>query len=345
MRKPAIYSFVAVFAGVFGLASAALAGGQVNLYSTRQPDLIQPALDAFMEKTGIAVNVLYLDKGLIERMNIEGENSPADVILAMDIARLDELKRAGVTQPLDDTGLDAAIPTKFRDAGGHWFGLSMDARAIYAAKDRVKQVAITYDELAQPKWKGRLCTRDGQHSSNLGLFADRIAALGADKADKWLAGLKANLADRPSGNDASQVEAIAEGKCDLALGNATIVAQMLSDGTPDEKKWAAAVRVIYPDAAGRGSYASISGMALAKYAPDRDNAVKLMEFLASRQAQEFYAKETLEYPIAPDAEPADVVKAFGVLKPDNVPLNDVVKYRDQASELVDKIGFNDGPGQ
>jgi iron(III) transport system substrate-binding protein len=342
MRKLNVDSVLVVFAGVFGLAPVALAGGEVNLYSYRQPDLVQPALDAFTRSTGIAVNVLYLDKGLIERMQAEGENSPADVILTVDVVKLDELKRAGVTQSLDDAALDSAIPAKFRDSDGQWFGLSMDARVVYAAKDRVQQTAITYDDLTKPEWRGKLCMRDGQHASNLGLFADRIAALGADRTEKWLAGLKANLAGRPSGSDPNQVQAIAEGKCDLALGNATIVAQMLG-GTADERKWAEAVRVIYPDAAGHGSYANISGMALARYAPNRDNAVKLMEFLASREAQALYAKETLEYPIAAGARPAKMVEAFGVPKPDSVPLSDILKYRDKASELVDKVGFNDGP--
>jgi iron(III) transport system substrate-binding protein len=345
MNRAAIGSLVAVFAGVFGLATTALAGSEVNLYSYRPPDLIQPALDAFTRETGIAVNVLYLDTGLIERMKTEGENSPADVIVTVDVARLDELKRAGVTQALDDAALDAAIPAKFRDSGRQWFGLSMDARVVYAAKDRVKQTAITYEELADPQWKGKLCMRDGQHASNLGLFADMIAAHDAGYAEKWLAGVKANLAGRPSGSDPNQVQAIAEGKCDLALGNATVIAQMLSSAAPDEKKWAEAVRVIYPGAADRGSYANISGMALAKYAPDRDNAVKLMQFLASKEAQEIYVRGTLEYPVAPGAQPADVVKAFGVLKPDNVAMSDIVKYRHQASELVDKVGFNDGPGE
>jgi iron(III) transport system substrate-binding protein len=345
VRKPAIHSLLAVFAGVFGSTPVALAGGEVSLYSYRQPDLVQPALDAFTKETGIAVNVLYLDKGLIERMKIEGENSPADVILTVDVARLDALKRAGVTQPLDDGTLNAAIPSKFRDPDRQWFGLTMDARVIYAARDRVKETAITYEELADPRWKGKLCTRDGQHSSNLGLFADMIAAHGADHAEKWLAGMKANLARRPSGSDPGQAQAVAEGKCDLALGNATAIAQMLTGTNTEERKWAEAVRVIYPDAAGRGSYANISGMALAKYAPDRDNGVKLMQFLASKKAQEIYAGQTLEYPVAPGVQPADVVRSFGVLKPDNIAMSDVVEYRDQASELVDKVGFNDGPAE
>jgi iron(III) transport system substrate-binding protein len=217
---------------------------------------------------------------------------------------------------------------------------------IYASKERVREAILGYDDLTKPEWKGRVCIRDGQYASNLGLFADRVAARGFDQAETWLTGLKANLAGRPSGNDASQVQAIFDGRCDLAIGNATVIAAMLTNNqAPDERKWAETVRVVYPDAADRGGYANISGMALGRFAPNRDNAVKLMQFLASGEAQELYAAQTLEYPVVPGAQPSDVVKMFGVFRSDAVPLSDVVKYRERASELIDKIGFNDGPGQ
>ncbi|MDB5524691.1 MAG: fbpA [Rhizobium sp.] len=346
MRSTKTLLNIAVIAGFFGAAPPAMAGGDVNVYSYRQPELIQPALDAFSRKAGIAVNLLFLDKGMIERMRIEGENSPVDVLLTVDIARLDDLKQAGLTQALADAAVDQAIPEKFRDPDRQWFGLTMEPRAIYAARDRVRQEAFTYEELADPKWKGRLCLRDGQHSSNLGLFADMIATHGAADVGKWLTGVKANLARRPSGSDLNQAQAIAEGQCDIALGNTTVIATMLADDSPpEEKKWAGAIRVILPTAGDRGSYVNISGMALARYAPNRDNAVKLMQFLASKDAQETYAGDTLDYPIAAGAEPADILKRFGVLKPDPVPMSDILKYRQQASELVDKAGFNDGPGE
>lgn len=344
MRKAAILSDSLVFVLIFGSAAPALADAEVNIYSYRQPELIQPMLDAFTRETGINTNVLFLDKGLIERMKTEGENSQADIVLTVDINRLDDLKRAGVTQALDDPIVNAAIPAKFRDPDGQWFGLSMDARAVYASKDRASQHMVTYEDLADPRWKGKICLRDGRHSSNLGLFADMIARHGLADTEKWLRSLKANLAQRPSGSDTSQVEAIAAGKCDMAIGNATVVALMRT-GTKDEQKWAGSVRVIYPGAAGDGSYANISGVALAKYAPNRENAVKLMKFLTSKEAQDLYAKETLEYPIVSGALPADAVKDFGSLKPDATPMSDIVKYRDQASALVDKVGFNDAAGQ
>jgi len=344
MSKAVFFSLLTVFAGFSSAAAPALADGDVNIYSYRQPELLQPVLDAFMRKTGITANVLFLDKGLIERMQIEGENSPVDVILTVDVARLEDLKKAGATQALTDSTIEAAIPAKFRDPDQQWFGLGMDARAVYASRDRVRQATITYDELADPKWKGKLCLRDGQHSSNLGLFADMISARGAASTETWLTGVKNNLARRPSGSDLGQAQSIAEGKCDVALGSAALLAATLEHTkAPGEKKWAEAVRVIYPTAGDGGTYGNISGMALARNAPNRDNAVKLMEFLTSREGQQLYAKEVLEYPVVSGAKPAGLIGSFGILKPDGVPMSNIIRYRDQASELVDKVGFNAGP--
>lgn len=342
MRIAIALAFPAVFAGFFGSSHATAAASEVNLYTSRPPELIQPALDAFTQKTGIAVNVLYLDKGLIERMRAEAENSPADVILTVGIDRLGALKQAGLTQTVVDAALDKAIPEKFRDPDGQWFGLSMDARVLYASKARVASTAIAYEDLAKAEWKGRICIRDGRHATNIGLFADMIGRHGEASVRTWLAGLKANLNGRPSGNDRSQAEAIAEGKCDIAIGDASMIGSMLTGADAEEKAWADAVRIVYP--AG-GSYGNISGMALAKYAPDRDAAVKLMTFLASAPAQQASAARTFEFPVAAGALPADALKAFGVPEPDKVPVTDIVRYRDKAADLVDQTGFNDGPGK
>lgn len=327
-------------------ASAAYADGEVNIYSYRQPELIQPLLDAFTKETGIATNVLFLDKGLVERIQAEGENSPADVILTVDIARLTEAKEGGVTQTVVDETINKDIPAKYRDADNQWFGLTTRGRVVYASKDRVAQNDITYEELADPKWKGKICIRDGQHSYNIGLFASMIAHHGADYTEKWLTGLKNNLARKPNGSDRSQAKSIAAGECDIALGNTYYVGVMMTnDKEPEQKEWVKAMKVLFPNANDRGTHVNISGMALAKYAPNKDNAIKLMEFLSSKPAQEIYAEQVYEYPVLPGAEPSAVVKSFGTIKPDQMPLTDVAKYRKQASELVDKVGFNDGPSQ
>ncbi|WP_232364003.1 Fe(3+) ABC transporter substrate-binding protein [Ciceribacter selenitireducens] len=323
-----------------------MADGEVNIYSYRQPELIQPLIDAFTAETGIEANVLFLDKGLVERIAAEGANSPADVILTVDIGRLVEAKDGGVTQPLANDIINKDIPAQYRDAAGEWFGLTTRGRVVYASKERVSETAITYEELADPMWKGRICMRDGQHSYNIGLFASMVAHHGAEYTEKWLTGLKQNLARKPDGNDRSQAKAIMSGECDIALGNTYYVGLMVTnEKDPEEKEWAAATKILFPNAADRGTHVNISGMALAKYAPNKDNAVKLMEFLSSGKAQEIYAEQVFEYPVLPGAKVSDVVASFGPIKPDTLPLSDIAANRKTASELVDKVGLNDGPTQ
>ena len=320
------------------------AADEVNIYSYRQPELIAPLLERFTKETGIQTNVLFLDKGLEERIAAEGANSPADVIMTVDIGRLSAAKEKGVTQPVDDAAINEHIPEQFRDSEGHWFALTTRGRVVYASKERVAQDTITYEELADPKWKGKICIRDGQHSYNIGLFASMIAHHGAEYTEEWLKGFKENLARKPAGNDRAQAKAIFAGECDLALGNTYYVGLMMTnEKEPEQKEWAAAIKVLFPNSGDRGTHVNISGMSLAKHAPHKDTALKLMTFLASPEAQQIYAEQVFEYPISPEAEASDIVKSFGEINPDTLPLEDVAKYRKQASELVDKVGLNDGP--
>ncbi|MDF1635767.1 Fe(3+) ABC transporter substrate-binding protein [Mycoplana sp. MJR14] len=324
----------------------ALADGEVNIYSYRQPDLIKPLLDRFTQETGITTNVLFLDKGLVERIQAEGENSPADIILTVDISRLTEAKEGGVTQPIKSAVVDSDIPAQYRDPDGAWVGLTTRGRVVYASKDRVSQDTITYEELADPKWKGKICTRDGQHSYNVGLIASMIAEHGEAETEKWLTGLKNNLARKPDGGDRDQAKAIFAGECDLALGNTYYVGLMMTnEKEPEQKDWANAIKVLFPNANDRGTHVNISGVAMAKYAPNKENAQKLVDFLASGEAQEIYAAQVFEYPVMPGKEPADIVKSFGTIKPATLPLADIAANRKKASELVDKVGYNDGPTQ
>src|SRR5690606_5041849 len=302
---------------VASFATAALADGEVNIYSYRQPQLIEPLLADFTEKTVVKTNLLFLDKGLLERISAEGENSPADVILTVDIGRLMQAKEAGVTAPLQSEAIDGAIPAEFRDPQGHWFGLTTRGRVVYASKERVEQDAITYEELADPKWKGKLCTRSGQHDYNIALIASMIAHHGPEKAEEWLIGLRDNLARKPAGGDRDQAKAIFAGECDVALGNSYYVGLMMTnEKEPEQKDWAAAIKVLFPNAQDRGTHVNISGMSLAKNAPNRDNAIRLMEYLASPAAQEIYAEQVYEYPVTPGARPSAIVASFGTLKPD-----------------------------
>jgi iron(III) transport system substrate-binding protein len=316
----------------------------VNVYSYRQPELIQPMLDAFTKETGIATQVIFAESGLEERLKAEGTNSPADVILTVDISRLQAAKDAGVTQPVQDAVVDGNIPSQYRDPEGHWFGLTMRSRVVYASKERVAQDTITYEELADPKWKGRICTRSGQHVYNIGLISSMIAHHGAAGAEEWLQGVKNNLAMKPAGGDRDQAKAIFSGQCDIAIGNTYYVGLMLTNTKePEQQEWAGAIKVLFPNAGERGSHVNISGMSLAKYAPHKDDALKLMEFLSSDEAQRLYAEANYEYPLEPGIAVSDVVKSFGELKPDALPLAEVAAHRKEASELVDKVGFDDGP--
>jgi len=333
----------AIASGVL-LATAGTAAADVNIYSYRQPELIAPLLDAFTKETGIETNVLYLDKGLEERIEAEGQNSPADLIFTVDIGRLNNAKEKGITQPVENEEINSAIPAQYRDSEGHWFGLTTRGRVVYASKERVTQDTITYEELADPKWKGKICTRDGQHAYNIALFSSMIAHHGEEKAKEWLTGLKNNLARKPTGNDRAQAKAIFAGECDLGLGYTYYVGLMqTNEKEPEQKDWAKAIKVLFPNSADRGTHVNISGMALAKHAPNKDEALKLMQFLASAQGQEIYAEQVFEYPIAPGTEASEIVQGFGEIKPDTLPIEDVAKNRKRASELVDEVGYNNGP--
>jgi len=346
MEKSKTILSLASTLALFSVAFPALAEGEVNIYSYRQPELIQPLLDAFTKETGIKTNVLFLDKGLVERITAEGENSPADVILTVDIARLTEAKDGGVTQAVKDDVINKDIPANYRDPDGDWFGLTTRGRVVYASKERVQDTAITYEDLADPKWKGKICMRDAQHSYNIGLFASMIAHHGAEYTETWLTGLKANLVSKPNGSDRSQAKAIFAGECDIGLANTYYLGVMMTnEKEPEQKDWAGAVKILFPNAADRGTHVNISGMAMAKNAPNKDNALKLMRFLSAGDAQKIYAEQVFEYPVLPGAEPSEVVKGFGPIKPDTLPLIEIAKNRKLASELVDKVGLNDGPSE
>ena len=332
---------VSLSLAALAFSPVAQANGEVNIYSYREPQLSDPVIKAFTEKTGIKANVVYAGSGLNERLAAEGRNSPADLLFTVDIGRLSEAKTMGLTQPVKSSVLEETIPASYRDPEGHWFGLTLRSRVIYASKERVQQDSITYEELADPKWKGRICSRSGQHAYNVSLIASMIAHKGEEEAEKWLRGVKENLAHKPAGGDREQARDVYSGKCDLAIGNTYYVALMLKN--PEQKAWAESIKVLFPNADDRGSHVNISGMALAKHAPNKDNAIKLMEYLASPEAQGIYAQVNNEYPISPEVSPSEVVQSWGKLNPDKLPLDEIARLRKKASELVDKVDFDAGP--
>jgi len=327
----------------FGPAGAADAP-EVNVYSYREPYLIEPLFGDFTEKTGIKVNVIFAEKGLIERMAAEGRNSPADVLLTTDVGRLMQAKNADVGQPVESEILIADIPDAYRDKDRIWWGLTRRARVVYASKERVKQDEITYEELADPKWRGKICIRSGQHVYNVALVASMIAAHGEAWTENWLKGVKANLARKPAGEDRLQVKGVYAGECDLAVGNTYYMGAMLkNEKNPEQKKWAESVKILFPNAKDRGTHVNISGAVVAKYAPHKENAIKLVEFLASDEGQKDYAEVNNEYPVKEGAPASELVQSWGDLKADSISLNEIADLRKKASEIVDKVGFDDGP--
>jgi iron(III) transport system substrate-binding protein len=275
-------------------------------------------------------------------MQAEGANSPADVLLTNEFGLLTRARESGVTAANPAADLAAAIPANLRDPDGHWFALTQRARVFYVSKDRVKDTALTYEDLADPKWKGRVCMRSGQHTYSVALIASMIAHDGKEKAEAWLNGLKANLARKPAGGDREAVRDVQAGLCDIAVGNTYYMAAMLKN--PEQKAWAEAVRIVFPNANDRGTHVNISGMALAARAPNRANAEKLMSYLVTPEAQKIYTEANSEYPVVAGVEPTALAKSWGELKPDPLPLEQIAKLRKDASELVDRVQFDAGPG-
>jgi iron(III) transport system substrate-binding protein len=322
-------------------AGRALAAGEVNVYSTRQEYLITPFLDRFAEETGTKVNVVFIKEGLIERLKAEGKNTPADVVLTVGVENLVELKSEGLLQPIGSAVVDANIPASFRDPDGQWTGLTTRARVIYYAKDRVAPGELsTYEDLADPKWKGRICVRTGNHSYNVALVASLIAAHGEEKAEEIVRGIVANFARKPQGNDRAQVKAVKEGECDVAIGNTYYMGKMATnDEKPEEKEWAAATSIFFPNGDGRGTHVNISGAGLTRNAPHPKEGVALIEFLTGDEAQEMYARDNFEYPIKAGVPLDPMVASWGELKPDTISIEKIAELSPAAQKLIDRAGW------
>lgn len=333
MRQIPLLSALAMVAALPVLAD------EVNVYSHRQPELVQPLFDAFTKETGIEVNVAFVDKGMVERLQAEGDRSPADLVMTVDIARLSQIVDAGVTQAVQSDVLTANIPAEFRDPANQWFGLTTRARVVYASKERVKDGEVTtYEDLTNPKWKGRICTRPGTHDYNLGLMAAMIFHHDEAYAKAWAEGVKANLAHKPEGNDRAQVKSIWAGECDIALGNTYYMGEMQAD--PEQAEWANSVRIVYPTFEGGGTHVNVSGVAMTKAAPNHDAALKLMEFLSSDEAQKIYAETNHEFPVKPGVPQSEIVASWGSFTPDNVNLMDLAKLRPTALKLMEEVNFD-----
>ncbi|AXB32318.1 iron ABC transporter substrate-binding protein [Vibrio campbellii] len=322
------------------LAPTVMAAEEVNVYSYRQPFLVEPMFNEFTKETGIKVNVKFAKKGLAEKLAQEGEYSPADVILTVDISRLSELTDKKLVQKVDSEVLEKNIPAQLQDDGNEWFALTTRTRSVYSSRDRVGKLGddFTYLDLAKPEFKGKICTRSGKHPYNVSLVSAMIAHHGEAETKEWLEGVKANLARKPQGNDRAQVKAIKEGLCDVSLGNSYYLGKMVND--KEQKAWADAVFINFPNQETTGTHVNISGMAMAKYAPNKDNALKLMEFLAGDTAQSMYAEVNYEYPVKPDVKPSELVASWGEFKADTISLDEIASHHEAATKLLDEVKFD-----
>jgi iron(III) transport system substrate-binding protein len=340
----ALFATSAAWLAVTALPAQAAAADELTLYTTREPALIQPLISAFSAQSNIKVNTVFVKDGLLERVKAEGARSPADVLMTVDIGNLMDLVDGDVTQPVQSAALESAVPANLRGADGQWFSLSLRARVLYADKNQ-PLTSFRYEDLANPKYKGKVCIRAGQHPYNTALVAALIAHDGEAKAEQWLRGVKANLARKATGGDRDVARDILGGICDVGLANSYYVGQMKSakEGT-DARKWGDAIKVVRPtfaNAKSGGTHVNISGAAVAKNAPQRANAVKLLEFLVSEPAQSLYAQTNYEYPVRKGVALDPIIgQTIGELKVDPLPLTEIAKYRKQASALVDKVGFD-----
>jgi iron(III) transport system substrate-binding protein len=296
-------------------------------------------MDQFTAETGIDVNIAFVDKGMAERLKAEGDRSPADLVLTVDIGRMVELVDADVLQTVDDPLLAANIPAEYRDPANLWFGLTTRSRVVYASLERVKPGEITtYEDLVNPKWQGRLCMRSGLNDYNVALTAAYLLHHGSEATSAWLQGLKANLARKPLGGDRDQVKSIWSGECDIALGNTYYIGQMRNDDA--EKDFAAAVRIDFPVFEDGGSHMNISGIALTKAAPNKAAAVQLMEWLSLDEAQQIYAETNHEFPVKPSVARSALVQSWGAFTPDSLGLADIAKARSDAVKLIEAVDFD-----
>ncbi|PZU88379.1 MAG: iron ABC transporter substrate-binding protein [Chelatococcus sp.] len=320
------------------IAAPALAQS-VNVYTTREPALVNPVFEAFTKDTGIKVNAVFLKDGLQERIKSEGANSPADVMMVVDVGQINAAYEEGITQPIKSAVVDKIVPAQLRGPGDNWITQTKRARIVVVSKDRVNLDAITYEELADPKWKGKFCIRSGQHPYNNALFAAYLARHGAEKTEAYLKALKANTARKPGGGDREVARDILSGQCDIALIN-TYYIGLMSKATNEQKSWFDAIKPLKTTFAGGGTHVNVGAAALAKNAPNKENAVKLIEYMLGEKAQQLYADGNFEFPVNQAVKESAAVKLLGTITPDTLPLGDIAKNRKAAADLVDKVGFD-----
>ena len=315
---------------------------EINIYSHRQPFLINPFLELFTQDTGIKTNVVYSKKGLAQRLKAEGENSPADIILTVDIGRLYVYDDLDLLLPIESKKLINNIPSYLRSPDNSWFGLSKRARVIVVDNEKIKDGDITtLEDLADSKWKGQICSRPGSHVYNRGIMASVLAEYGKEKAEEWARNLVSNFAKRPQGNDRAQVKAIYEGECSIAIINNYYYGKLKFSEDPEQRKWVENVRLIFPNQAegDRGAHVNISGAGVAKYSKNKKEAIALLEFLTSEKAQKLYGEINFEYPVNPKVSPSEELQNWGEFREDNLPIIKIEELAPESQNIIDRVGW------
>lgn len=315
--------------------------GEVNVYTHRHYAADQELFAKFEESTGIKVNVINANADeLIQKMNIEGEQSPADVLITVDAGRLTRAKDQGLLQAVNSEVLDKTIASHLKDPDNHWFGLTKRARIIVYAPERVDSTDLsTYEDLATEKWNDRILVRSSENIYNQSLFASIIVNNGEEAAREWAKGMVENMARTPKGNDRDQVKAVVAGEGDLAIVNTYYIGNLLNSEDNEEVKAGEAVKVFFPNQEGRGTHINVSGAGVARYAPNRDNAIKFIEFLVSKEAQEVFANSNYEYPVNEEVPPAQLLQSWGDFKEDDLNLSKLGEFNKKAVLIFDETGW------
>lgn len=335
-----VLAFLASVAALAAFSAPALAAGEVNIYSSRHYDTDERLYSDFTQATGIKINLIEgKEDELIERMKAEGANSPADVFITADAGRLWRADQAGLFSPVASEELTKRIPESLRHPEGHWFGISKRARVFFYDKDKVSAPPQTYAELADPKFKGQICARSGSNIYMLSLLAAYIAHNGDEAAKAWAQGLKDNLAREPQGGDTDQLRGLVSGECAIAISNTYYFARAVAGQVDGLSEGIAKIGIVFPDQAGNGAHVNISGAGVAAHAPNRDNAVKLLEYFTSDSAQAYFANGNNEYPVVEGVAASSVVEGLGSFKADTLNLNKLGENQARAQEIYNEIGY------
>ena len=323
------------------ISNGAALAESLGIYTHRQPFLLEPILEAYTKKTGVEFQTVYAPKGLAARLKAEGERTEADLVLTVDISRIKELADTGLLAPLASDILNKHVPSHLRDANDRWTALSLRARIIAVSKDRVgKQAITTIEDLASPKWQGRVCSRKGSHVYNRAVLASLIAHNGKEAAKNWTLGIVDNLARRPQGNDRAQAKAIYSGQCDVALMNTYYYGKMkFAKDKPEQQKWADSIEIAFFNQDGRGQHVNISAAGITQGSKKKELARAFLEWVTSEEAQQIYTKVNFEYPVNPNAQLSEEVASWGTFKMDMLPMNVIADKSPQAQRIINETGW------